>query len=30
VCWSFWQSGEEFPAAELHDYIEEVLRQMRV
>lgn len=30
LCWSFWQSGDEFPAANLRAYIEQVIRDMRV
>lgn len=30
MCWSFWQSGEDYPTAALHDYIDEVTRQMGV
>lgn len=30
VCWSFWQSRDDFPAADLRNYIDLVIRQMGV
>jgi hypothetical protein len=30
MCWSFWQSAEDFPAAGLREYIEQVTGQMGV
>jgi hypothetical protein len=30
LCWSFWQSPEEFPADEMRNYIAQVLAEMRV
>jgi hypothetical protein len=30
LCWSFWQARDDFPTAELHNYIELVIRQMGV
>ncbi len=28
LCWSFWQSGQEFPTAELRRYMDRVIREM--
>lgn len=28
VCWSFWQAGEDFPAARLRNYITQVIERM--
>jgi len=30
LCWSFWQSAQEFPTAELHGYMDRVIRDMNV
>jgi hypothetical protein len=28
MCWSFWQSSDDFPATALHDYLEPVIREL--